>query len=72
MANNIGRWVTLIMVLLNLTNFRNGTTVDSKEELMLLICILDDSHERVRQNSDENCHNEEVTEEEEANQDGFS
>ncbi|KAH0389262.1 hypothetical protein KCU92_g55, partial [Aureobasidium melanogenum] len=26
MANNIGRWVTLIMVLLNLTNFRNGIT----------------------------------------------
>jgi hypothetical protein len=67
-AKKIGRWD----VREQSVRLDHGNGVDSKEELMLFVGVLDDCHERIGQDSDENCHNEEVTEEEEANQDGFA
>lgn len=39
--------------------------IDSENKLMLLISILDNSHERVRQDSNQDRHNKEVTNDQE-------
>lgn len=37
--------------------------VDGKDELVLIVCVRHDGHEGVREDSDQDCHNQEMTDE---------